>query len=162
MVRLDSLRLKTQAQMTFSVLECCIQRGGRDHRLRGLVRTGPTRTGLQCTQCCQLSFSSVIFNYYFQNSFERRRDSVIIIATGYELDDRGVGIRVSVKTRIFTSPCCQKLALGSTRPPIQWVPRAFSPGVKRQGHEADHLAAASAEVKKMWIYTSTPPYAFTT
>jgi hypothetical protein len=33
-------------------------------------------------------------------------------------------------------------------------------GVKRPGHEADHLPPTSAEVKKMWIYTSTPPYAF--
>jgi hypothetical protein len=29
-------------------------------------------------------------------------------------------------------------------------------GVKRLGHEADHSPPASAEVKKMWIYTSTP------
>jgi hypothetical protein len=36
----------------------------------------------------------------------------------------------------------------------------LSPGVKRQGREADHSPPASAEVKKMWIYTSTPPYAF--
>jgi hypothetical protein len=26
--------------------------------------------------------------------------------------------------------------------------------------EADHSTPASAEVKKTWIYTSTPPYAF--
>jgi hypothetical protein len=34
------------------------------------------------------------------------------------------------------------------------------PGVKRQGREADHSPPTSAEVKKMWIYTSTPPYVF--
>jgi hypothetical protein len=34
------------------------------------------------------------------------------------------------------------------------------PGVKRPGREADHSPTTSAEVKKMWIYTSTPPYAF--
>jgi hypothetical protein len=34
------------------------------------------------------------------------------------------------------------------------------PGVKRQGREADHSPLTSAEVKKMWIYTSTPPYVF--
>jgi hypothetical protein len=28
------------------------------------------------------------------------------------------------------------------------------------GHEADHSPPTSAEVKKIWIYTSTPPYAF--
>jgi hypothetical protein len=33
-------------------------------------------------------------------------------------------------------------------------------GVKRQGREADHSPPTSAEVKKMWIYTSTPPYVF--
>jgi hypothetical protein len=34
------------------------------------------------------------------------------------------------------------------------------PGVKRPGREADHSSPTSAEVKEMWIYTSTPPYAF--
>jgi hypothetical protein len=36
----------------------------------------------------------------------------------------------------------------------------FSPGVKRQGHEADQFLPTRAEVKKIGIYTSTPPYAF--
>jgi hypothetical protein len=49
---------------------------------------------------------------------------------------------------------------GSTQPPIQWVPVALSPGLKRSGREADHSPPTSAEVKKIWIYTSTPPYAF--
>jgi hypothetical protein len=38
----------------------------------------------------------------------------------------------------------------------------FSLGVKRQGHEAEHSTQNSAEVKKTWVYTSTPPYAFMT
>jgi hypothetical protein len=37
---------------------------------------------------------------------------------------------------------------------------ALSPRVKRLGREADHSTPAIVEVKKMWIYTSTPPYAF--
>jgi hypothetical protein len=45
--------------------------------------------------------------------------------------------------------------LGPTEPPIQWVPR-----VMRPGREADHSPPTSAEVKKTWLYTSTPPYAF--
>jgi hypothetical protein len=31
---------------------------------------------------------------------------------------------------------------------------------KRPGREADHSLPTSAEVKKMWIYTCTPPYVF--
>jgi hypothetical protein len=34
------------------------------------------------------------------------------------------------------------------------------PGVKRPGPEADHSPPTSAEVKKTWVYTSTPPYDF--
>jgi hypothetical protein len=32
------------------------------------------------------------------------------------------------------------------------------PGVKWPVREADHSPLASAEVRKMWIYISTPPY----
>jgi hypothetical protein len=32
--------------------------------------------------------------------------------------------------------------------------------VKRQGREADRSPPTSAEVKKMWLYTSTPIYVF--
>jgi hypothetical protein len=55
------------------------------------------------------------------------------------------------------------------RPDRLWVPPnllsngyrgLISPGVKRPEREAFHSPPASAEVKKMWIYTSTPPYAF--
>jgi hypothetical protein len=42
----------------------------------------------------------------------------------------------------------------------QWVLGAISLGVKRSGIEADHSHPISAEVKKTWINTSTPPYAF--
>jgi hypothetical protein len=83
------------------------------------------------------------------------RDSVVGIATGYRLDDRGVGVRVPVGSRIFSMS--SRPALGSTQHPIQWLPVVL--WVKRPGHEADHTTPTSAEVKKMWIYTSAPPYA---
>jgi hypothetical protein len=35
-----------------------------------------------------------------------------------------------------------------------------SPGLKRPGREANCSPPTSAEVKKLWIYTSDPPYAF--
>jgi hypothetical protein len=44
---------------------------------------------------------------------------------------------------------------GVNQPPIQKLKGVHFPGVKRQGREADHSPPASAEVKKMWIYTSS-------
>jgi hypothetical protein len=82
-------------------------------------------------------------------------DSAVGIATGYGMDNRGVGVRVPVRSRIFSSPL---------RPDRLWGPPSFLSngyrGQKRQGREADHSPPASAEVKKTWLYTSTPPYVF--
>jgi hypothetical protein len=55
------------------------------------------------------------------------------------------------RVKNFLSSKLSRPALRSTQPPIQWVP-----GVKRPGREVDHSPPTSAEVKKMWIYTSTP------
>jgi hypothetical protein len=77
----------------------------------------------------------------------RLRDSAVYIATGYGLDDRGVGVLVPAGSGVH--PTSYPMGTG-----------ALSPGVRRQRREADHSPPTSAEVKKMWIYTSTPPYAF--
>jgi hypothetical protein len=37
---------------------------------------------------------------------------------------------------------------------------ALSPAVKQPGREADHSPSSSAEVKKVWRYTSTPQSIF--
>jgi hypothetical protein len=80
--------------------------------------------------------------------------------TGDWLEDRGVRVRVPVGSRIFSFP---------RRPYRLWGPSSFLPngylglfhwGVKRPGREADHSSVTSAEVKKTWIYTSTPAYVF--
>jgi hypothetical protein len=89
-------------------------------------------------------------------NYKLQRDSAVGIATGYGLDDRGVGVRVPVGSRIFSSPRRPDWFLGPTQSPIQWIPGALSLGVKRQGREVDHLPPASAEVKKTWTYTCTP------
>jgi hypothetical protein len=76
------------------------------------------------------------------------------IATCYELDDLGVGVRVPVRSSyhpdwLWGHPASYPMGAGT-----------FSRGVKRQGREADHSPPSSAEVKKTWIYTSTPPYVY--
>jgi hypothetical protein len=87
----------------------------------------------------------------------RSRDSVVGIATGYGLDDIGFGVRVPVESRNFFSP---------RRPDRLWGPfnllykgylGLFPRGVKLPEREAYHSPPASAEIKKMWIYTSTSP-----
>jgi hypothetical protein len=45
------------------------------------------------------------------------------------------------------SSTASRPALRPTQPPIQWVPEALSPGVKRQERESDHSLPSSAEVK---------------
>jgi hypothetical protein len=88
--------------------------------------------------------------------------SVFDIGTDYGLDDRGVGVRVSEEARILYSPGRPYRLLRPTQFSIQWVPGAFSPGIKRPGREVDHSPPTSAEVKKMCFYTSSPPYVFMT
>jgi hypothetical protein len=58
---------------------------------------------------------------------------------------------------IFLFTTTFRLALGPTQPPIQWVPRALSLGVKRQGREAGHSPSSSAEVKEcVELYLRSP------
>jgi hypothetical protein len=54
----------------------------------------------------------------------------------------------------FTIP--SRSAVGPTQILMQWVPRDFTPGVKRPGRKADHSPRSSVEVKNAWSYTSTP------
>jgi hypothetical protein len=61
--------------------------------------------------------------------------------------------------RTFFSTSSRPIS-GPTQPPIQWVRGALSLGIKWPGNEADNSTPASAEVKKMWIYTLSLPYAF--
>jgi hypothetical protein len=77
----------------------------------------------------------------------------------YRLDDRGVEFKSrwhqefsllhNIQTGYGSHPVSYQLGLG-----------ALSPAVKRPGREADHSPPTGAEVRKTWIYTSTPTYTF--
>jgi hypothetical protein len=56
----------------------------------------------------------------------------------------GFGSRKGKILLIHTAPIP---ALGPSQPPIQWIPEAISPRVKRPGREAHHSPRPSAEVK---------------
>jgi hypothetical protein len=79
--------------------------------------------------------------------------------TGYRLDGRGVGVRVQVRARFFSSSR-RPDRLRPAQPPIHWYRQLFPRGVKRLGREVHHLPPISSEVKHTWIYTSTPPNVF--
>jgi hypothetical protein len=78
----------------------------------------------------------------------------------YGLVNGGVGVQVSVGSRIFSSTYCPDWIWGPSSILIYGYWGLFPLGVKRPRLEADHSPPSSAEVKEMWIYTSTPPYAF--
>jgi hypothetical protein len=97
-------------------------------------------------------FQFIIYQLHYDSG---SRDSSVGIATGYRLDDGGVGVQVLVEARIFSSPC---------RPGRFWGPPSLLTnghrGVKRPRSEADHSPPTSAEIRKTWSYTSTLQYAF--
>jgi hypothetical protein len=49
---------------------------------------------------------------------------------------------------IFLFTTASRTALGTTQPPIQWVPGSLSLGVRLPEREADHSPPSSAEVKE--------------
>jgi hypothetical protein len=90
-------------------------------------------------------------------SSSRSRDSVVGIATGWATEELGFDSRYG-KELSFLPVVQTGSGVHSTSCPMS--SRASFPGVKRPVREADHSPLASAKVKKIWIYTFTPPYAF--
>jgi hypothetical protein len=117
-----------------------------------------------CSECnCQIvTIANVVLyrrpTYFSYYRTTKSRDIIVGIATGYGLDGRGVGVQVPVGSRIFSSPRCPDRLWGSTNLLSNGYGGTF-PEIKRPGREADNSFPASAEVKKMWMYISTFPYA---
>jgi hypothetical protein len=49
--------------------------------------------------------------------------------------------------RIFLFIAASETAVGSTQPPVQWIPGALSLGMEWLGREADHSPPSTAQVK---------------
>jgi hypothetical protein len=115
------------------------------------------RKWMELTQDCVTGAS--VFCCHSVTLFIRThiRDGSVGIATGNGLNDRGSEFE-SRKGQEF--PLLHVVQTGSGAHPASYTMGngALCPGLKRPGREADHSPSTSAEVKKMWIYTSTPPY----
>jgi hypothetical protein len=74
----------------------------------------------------------------------RIRDSSTGIAKGYRLDYMGSN---SGRGKFFLNSTASRPAPRPSQPPIQWLPGAISPEVKRPGSEVDHSPPSSVEVK---------------
>jgi glutamine synthetase len=55
---------------------------------------------------CKIAYLIKYMKFIQVQSYKRSRDSAVGIATSYGLDDRGVGVRVPVGSRIFSSQRC--------------------------------------------------------
>jgi hypothetical protein len=88
--------------------------------------------------------------------------NAIGIVTGYGIDNQGARRSSSGRVKNFHFSISSRSALGSTQCPIQRAQGAVFLEVQKPGRETDHPAPTSAEVKKTWICTSAPPYAFMT
>jgi hypothetical protein len=101
----------------------------------------------KCTRACMCACVCVcVWRGGFITTFVKGLNILGVgVAMGYVLD----GLGSLPGSSRFISSTASRLTVGSTQPPIQWVPEAlFRGGVKQQGHEADHSFPCSGQVKK--------------
>jgi hypothetical protein len=73
------------------------------------------------------------------------------------MDDLGVGVRIPLESRIFTSPHFLCRFCGPPSCLLNDIGIYF-PGVNRQEREADHSSQTSEEVNKVPIYAENSTY----
>jgi hypothetical protein len=125
---------------------------GRRLRMRGAILS------LRHTSPCRsMAKRNRHMSYILFNSPTKSRDSSVVIALGYGLDNRGSRVRFPVGAGNFSLHHRVQSGSGAHPAPIQWVPGALSLGVKWPGNEADHSFPSSAEVKDfVELYLHSP------
>jgi membrane-associated phospholipid phosphatase len=103
------------------------------------------------------NFSAFILMNFYKNC--RSRGSAVGIATGYGLDDRGVGVRVPVGSRIFSSPLCPDRLWGLPNDHSKGYGGGSFPGGKAVGAWSWPLTSNYCRWRKC-PSIHPPPYAF--
>jgi hypothetical protein len=100
-----------------------------NNNLEGMWKEAVVTNFRQCPSVC-LSNRLVLYGFAFHAAlsfnFRIHKSPGTGIATGYGLDGRVVKVRVPEGSRIFSTS--SRPTLGSTQPPIEWVPGPLSPG----------------------------------
>jgi hypothetical protein len=86
--------------------------------------------------------------------------SLVNIETGLQVGQPGFSLWHGLGIFLFAT--MSRLTLWSSQPPIQWILRALSLGIKWLGYEANHLPQSSTKIKNAWTYNSTSPYKLST
>jgi hypothetical protein len=124
-IRQVSIRIATEAQKLDTSVLCSFW----SHRHWWMIE--PVHG--TCPAITTVHSANVQLTYYYStlsNAWSRR--SVVDIETSYGLDDRGVGVRVPVRSRNFSLSKSYRRALGSTQPPPVGTGGSF-PGVNAAG-----------------------------
>jgi hypothetical protein len=109
-----------------------------------------------------LTVNKKLSELYFYSSLEYKHflmhscDFTFLITIATKLWAGRSGFDSWQELGIFLFAIAFRMALGSTRPPVQWVPGALSPGVKRLVRKADNSTPSGAGVKNAWNYTAIP------
>jgi hypothetical protein len=112
---------------------------------------------------CQVAFSSMIlFSHLHWKLLCKKKScsSVVSIANGYGLDHQAIRVWFLARPRVFTSPYHPERLCGPPSLLSNGYRELFHRAVKQKGFEADPSPPTSAKFKKIWTYTSTPPYVF--
>ena len=102
-------------------------------------------------QCIRLDAQNWIHSWWF-SKVTLNQDSSVSMMLGYGLADQGLESRQG--QRIFGASKTSRLSLGSSRPPIQWVPKFFLQ--VKAAWAWSWTLPSTAEVRNKWSSPSTP------
>jgi hypothetical protein len=84
------------------------------------------------TRCRRFMILTWASNFVAYSWWESEQDSSVSIVSGYGLDDRAIAVQSSAEAKgFFFLASLSRPTLGPTQPPVQWVPGALPPELKR-------------------------------